>query len=156
MPQVREVCCEHGEDTQEAVMVKRAHPEDNLQKAVVMFLQIQENLGRLTYFAVPNNPRSARDGARQVQMGMRAGTPDLCILAKDHAPLFIELKAEKGRLSDNQHIAWVRLENNGCHVILCRSLDEVMLCVNRWIAGWQPAFWRDATIHGIDVREVRA
>ncbi len=112
--------------------MKRNREEDQLQKAVVEWLQVQENLGRLTYFAVPNNPRSARDGARLKQMGLRAGTPDLCILARSRRPLMIELKSPKGRLSIDQKIARDRLDESGCWVAVCRSFDEVKTVVENW------------------------
>jgi hypothetical protein len=114
--------------------MKRNHPEDELQKAVVMFLQIQENLGRLTYFAIPNNPRNAIDGARLKQMGLRAGTCDLGILARDHIPLFIELKAERGRTSFEQVEAMHRLETiGGAICVVCRSLEDVQKIVAGWL-----------------------
>jgi hypothetical protein len=111
----------------------RARPEDAIQKAVVQWLQIQENLGRLTYFAIPNNPRNAIDGARLKQMGLRAGTPDLCIMTKGFAPIFIELKAPKGRLSDAQRLAADRLVEHGGVIVVCRSLDEVQGTIAAWI-----------------------
>lgn len=114
--------------------MKRNRPEDEIQKAVVMWLAIQENLGKLTYFAIPNNPRSVVDGARLKQMGLRAGTPDLCILAKDHIPLFIELKAPNGRVSIDQQIAFGRLKDQRAMVVVCRSLDDVRMIVAGWLA----------------------
>lgn len=115
--------------------MKRARPEDAIQKAVVIWLAIQENLGRLTYFAVPNNPRNAIDGHRLKQMGLRAGTPDLCIMARDHIPLHIELKAPKGRTSFEQIEAMHRLETiGGAMCVVCKSLDDVQKIVAGWLA----------------------
>lgn len=113
--------------------MKRAHPESDIQKAVVQWLQTQENLGRLTYFSIPNNPRSAATGLKLKREGMRAGTPDLEILANGCVPLFVEMKAPKGTLTDEQELAAHRLTEHGALVVVCRSLDDVMNLVNTWL-----------------------
>lgn len=115
--------------------MKRNHPEDAIQKTVVEWLQVMENLGRLTYFAIANKPRNAASGAREKQLGSRAGTPDLCILAKAHIPLFIEMKAPKGRTSFEQVSAMHRLDTVGGAVcVVCRSPDDVREVVSRWLS----------------------
>jgi hypothetical protein len=107
--------------------------ESKIQQAVVRFLQVQENLGRLTYFSVPNNPRSAATGLKLKREGMRAGTPDLCILAKDRVPLFVEMKAPKGSLTQDQILAADRLSEHGAIVTVCHSLTDVEMLVGNWL-----------------------
>jgi hypothetical protein len=113
--------------------MKRNNPESEIQKAVVKFLQLQENLGRLTYFSVPNNPRSAATGLKLKREGMRAGTPDLVIMAKDRVPLFVEMKAPKGRLTDDQILAADRLTEHGAVVTVCYSVTDVEMLVGNWL-----------------------
>lgn len=114
--------------------MKRNRDEDKLQEAVVIWLQIQENLGRLTYHAIMNNPRSARDGARLKQMGLRAGTPDLLCMSPWHVPLYIELKAPKGRVSFEQIEAMHRLDKiGGAMCVVCRSQEDVQKIVTGWL-----------------------
>jgi len=113
--------------------MKRNAIESEIQKAAVKFLQLQENLGRLTYFSIPNNPRSAATGLKLKREGMRAGTPDLMILAKDRVPLFVEMKAPKGRLSDDQILAADRLTEHGALVVICRSVTDVEMLVGNWL-----------------------
>lgn len=114
--------------------MKRNREEDALQRTVAEWLMVMETLGRLTFFAVPNNPRNAIDGHRLKQMGLRAGTPDVVIMARDHIPLFIELKAPKGRTSFEQIEAMHRLETiGGAMCVVCRSLEDVQKIVAGWL-----------------------
>lgn len=113
--------------------MKRNNLESEIQRGVVKFLQLQENLGRLTYFSIPNNPRSAATGLKLKREGMRAGTPDLCIMAKDRVPLFVEMKAPKGTLSDDQILAADRLTEHGAIVVVCRSVTDVEMLVGNWL-----------------------
>lgn len=109
-------------------------PEDAIQKAVVQWLMIMETLGKLTFFAVANKPRNAASGAREKQLGSRAGTPDLVINAVGRCPLYIELKAERGRVSFEQVEAMHRLETlGGALCVVCRSLDDVQKIVAGWL-----------------------
>ena len=69
-------------------------PEDNLQKAVVDYLElIEAREPGFVFFAVPNaGKRSFKGAAREKAMGLRSGVPDLCIIFGGR-PHFIELKA---------------------------------------------------------------
>ena len=116
--------------------MKRNQIEDELQRNVVEWLAVQELLGHLTYHAVMNNPRSARDGARLKQMGLRAGVPDLLILSPWRVPLYIELKQPKpkGRVSFEQVESMHRLETlGGAMCVVCRSQEDVQKVVTGWL-----------------------
>jgi hypothetical protein len=103
---------------------KRAHVEDDLQRAICHFLQWALPADAV-YFAVPNGGlRSPRVAARMRATGTRAGVPDLCIIHRGHA-LFIELKAAHGTMSAVQKEMARRLIYAGAEVMLCRSLEDV-------------------------------
>ena len=70
---------------------------------------------------------------KQGRMGLRKGWPDIEVFVQRHwfydnirwAPIFIELKSEKGRISDNQKEVLQMLDEIGCYTMVCRSLLEV-------------------------------
>ncbi len=106
--------------------------EDDIQKSVVAWLVIQENLGRLTFFAVPNEGRRSWGQINRYKaMGLRAGVPDIIIVTRD-GTRFLELKAEDGRMKDSQKDFFSRLETHGHEPWLARSLEEVQGFVNAW------------------------
>ena len=65
------------------------------------------------------------------KMGLKTGIPDLCFLVMGGKCFFIELKDEKGKLSDNQKFRIPILINLGFSVYVCRSLEEVKLVMER-------------------------
>jgi hypothetical protein len=77
--------------------------EDKLQMALWELICMRKKDGVLAW-AVCNNPRSARDGARYKKMGMVAGCPDLHFLVNGRYQT-LEVKTEKGRPSLAQ-LAW--------------------------------------------------
>lgn len=104
--------------------VRRRHDEDDLQRAVVKFLRwsLPDNA---TFFHIPNGgQRHKRAAARLVGLGVRAGMPDLAIIA-DGRPLFIELKADAGRVSPAQMQMAMKLIYCGAEVLVCRSVEDV-------------------------------
>lgn len=104
----------------------RKAPEAQIQRSVVAFLALQESMGRLLWFAVPNGgQRHPGAGFNLKRQGMRRGIPDLVVVPKVGPVCFIELKSEDGRVSEEQE-AWLeKLPLFGCSVAVCRSLDEV-------------------------------
>lgn len=104
----------------------RRRPEALLQESVCQFLALQERLGRLLYFAIPNGgSRNIIEAANLKRQGLRAGCPDLCVVPKIGPVMFIELKSEEGTLSRLQSLWLQNLVEYGCPVRVCRSLDEV-------------------------------
>ena len=98
--------------------MKRQQPERALQKAVTDYLKLA--LPPEAFFsAIPG-------GDRQMTLtpGYVAGLPDVMIIY-DGGPLFIELKAPKGRLSEAQEDVHAALRRAGSNVRVCRSVAEV-------------------------------
>ena len=103
----------------------RRHDEDDLQMAVVQFLELALPASAI-YFAVPNGGlRSKRVASRLKAMGVRAGVPDLVVLWLGQW-IFIELKPPTGGfLSKAQRETIPLLERAGAAVLVCRSVGEV-------------------------------
>lgn len=83
--------------------MKRANPEAALQAQIWQLIRLKKRPGVLAW-AVCNNPRSARDGARLKRMGLVAGVADMHFLAGGRF-YSLELKTEKGRATEDQ-LGW--------------------------------------------------
>jgi hypothetical protein len=106
---------------------RRQRPEQTLQAAVAKFLR--HALGPETWWgAIPLGGGGRVRGGVLQRTGTRAGTPDLEIIYKGRV-VWLELKAPKGRLSDNQLYTHRQLRNAGSPVYVCRSLDDVMVAL---------------------------
>lgn len=63
-------------------------------------------------------------GAHLKRSGAKKGSPDILII-HDGRALFIELKAAKGRVSDEQGECHQAIWSAGAVVVICRSVDDV-------------------------------
>ena len=119
-------------NARKAFRVPRKHPEDDLQIAVMQWLDLMANAHSFIAWHVPNGgKRNKREAARLKGMGVKAGIPDVHIL-KDGRLYLIELKAGRGVLSELQKQRIERLIVCGALCITCRSLDEVMNATHAW------------------------
>ena len=97
------------------------HPEAKIQVEIVKFLQQQE----IFCHSVPNERRSSPQAmGRLIAMGLRPGVADLVVWWA-HGIGYIEVKAEKGRLSDAQKKFKTRCENSGVSYDVVYSLYDV-------------------------------
>lgn len=76
--------------------------EQSLQIAVVALLDAVLPRGSIVHHSPNGGGRSRAEAGLFRAMGTRAGWPDLVVLCPGVRPVFIELKAGKGRLSDAQ------------------------------------------------------
>ncbi len=107
--------------------------ESQLQAAVVGWLKVQQMLGRLEYFAIANGEkRTARTGKKLQTQGVRPGVPDLCVIGHFGVG-FIELKTKSGHVSDEQKAWEARFKDFEIPHAVCRSIDEVMERVSKWM-----------------------
>jgi hypothetical protein len=67
--------------------------------------------------------------------GAMAGMPDLmvCMASGGYHALFIEMKTEKGKLSDTQKIVHAQLINAGYCVKVCRSFEEFTQTIKTYL-----------------------
>jgi hypothetical protein len=105
--------------------MKRQQPEYKLQCAVVQHLKLRQKPG-VYWAAIPNGEvRSARSGARLKAMGVRAGAPDLFVIAGGRANA-IEFKHGNGRLSPAQKQAAIEWEAAGGAFHVASNIDEAL------------------------------
>jgi VRR-NUC domain len=84
-------------------------------------------------FAVPNGGlRSPSEAARMKWTGTVAGIPDLVIIRPGGAAHFIEMKAERGCLSKDQHVIHETLTALGTPPAICRSIDDARAAFVAW------------------------
>ena len=116
---------------------KPSHKEDDLQISCVRYFdsKIQPKNPHLKLFAVPNGgKRNVIEAAKFKRMGVRAGIADLVLLNGyfDIVPetIFIELKTEKGKHSDNQKEFETWCCKFGYRYITVRSLDDFIALIS--------------------------
>lgn len=125
--------------TQRSIPRKRAHPEDDMQRALFQWITLATP--RIPQLALAFHPanggkRDPREAARLKGLGVRPGVPDVMIPAPnydrhrnacepyDYHGLAIELKAGKNRPTSDQ-VAWAdNLRKARWQVRLCYSFDE--------------------------------
>jgi hypothetical protein len=116
------------------------NPEDRLQEAVCIYLKAQ--YPQTVFYSIPNGSNKTRHEQHLFKAtGLTPGVPDLCIAKPAYGfggktlyhGLYIELKTPKGRLSPAQKEMILRLETNGYLVEVCRSLDEAMAVIDKYL-----------------------
>jgi len=104
---------------------KQKRREQSLQETLVRVLALALTR-ETTFFAVPNGgARSRIEAAILNGQGVRAGVPDLIFISKGRA-FGLELKSEKGELSQAQRAQHVTLRDAGMRIEVARSLGEAL------------------------------
>lgn len=113
-------------------MAIQSQSEEQLQAECYQWFHNSFPALRGLLFHIPNGGnRSMREGAKFKAMGVVAGIPDmmLCVPASNSIAvlnhgLFIEMKAERGKLSEAQIKAHARLLNAGYSVHTCNTVES--------------------------------
>ena len=113
------------------VVMARNNPEFKTHAAIVQVLRFNA-WPEVIWYHVPNgNKLSPRTAGFNKMLGVLAGVPDLCfdIAGCCH---YLEIKAPKGRLSDEQRAFQnLCLETQRPHAVVY-SLDEAIAVLSRW------------------------
>lgn len=99
-------------------------PEQALSILVNQFLIRRLPLDAVHYHVPNGGLRSKSEGTAFKAMGVKAGVPDYMVHVAGRT-FGIELKADKGKESDEQTVMHARLELAGVPVTIARSVDEV-------------------------------
>jgi hypothetical protein len=116
------------------------HEESNIQKKCVEWFKYSFPKNIIASF-----PNGVFISGSQVQRAKRwnnlkaegavSGMPDLiiCIPSGVYHALFVEMKTEKGKLSENQKIVHQVLSDSGYCVKVCRSFDDFVKTVQIYL-----------------------
>lgn len=110
--------------------MKRNYPEDQLQISVSQYLKMQ--YPQLLWWHTPNGgTRNKREGAKFKAMGVKPGVADLLFFWRGGKGA-IEPKAGKNILQDTQKLFQQQWIHTGGQYAICRSIDEVIVCLKEW------------------------
>lgn len=98
--------------------------EAALHKAVVDFLTLALPYGAVLHHSPNAGKRGWYAQAALKTHGVQKGWPDIEVLYKGQ-PFFVELKAPRKYADKDQRACHERLRAAGCHVAICRSIEEV-------------------------------
>ena len=106
--------------------------EDQEQMALVQWLELKG----YKFTAIPNSTytKSWKQKVHNKQMGLRAGLPDLFIIA-NNVPIFIELKRVKGGVVSASQLEWIKaIEAAGVAVKVCKGASSAIKFIEERIA----------------------
>lgn len=112
------------------------HLESNLQQACVKWARLQFPVCRKLLFSVPNGAHLSLMQAKILKgEGMLAGASDLLLLVpKGDVPyLAIEMKTEKGRLSEYQKEFRDAVQEQGGRYEVVRSFEEFRKLIDSYL-----------------------
>lgn len=111
--------------------IKLEPSENQLHKSIAEYLDLA--LPRSIFWTTfPSGGGGLVRGKELKEKGLKAGVPDILIIASGEV-YWIELKKEKkGRLSKDQNITIPRLQLAGCKIAVCRSLEDVEITLTNW------------------------
>ena len=113
------------------VRKSRKEPEYILQIQIVEALK-KILLNSVCLTAFPSGGGGRIRGAKLKRAGLVPGWPDIQIIAQDGRYYGMEVKTPTGRLSQAQRSLHKRLEDNGCEVVVVRSVEQAMDAVHDW------------------------
>jgi hypothetical protein len=113
-------------------MPRRRQPEAQLQRAVIEHLRLRGSSDVFWYHIPMGGYRSRNAGAEMKSLGAKAGLPDLAFVKAGSAK-FLELKADKGSLSEAQRDVHAQLRAAGGEVQTAYDIGDAL----RILEGWE-------------------
>jgi hypothetical protein len=111
--------------------VRRARPEDQIQRAVFEHLALRSAPGVFAFHPANGGWRSRIEAAILKGLGVRAGVPDV-MAVKDGRTYALEIKSPGGRLTAAQNAAHAALRAAGAIVVTSYSLDDAVAQLEHW------------------------
>lgn len=113
----------------------RRTPEADIQRAILRYLGATLPHGFILHHS-PNGGMLKGEVGRSRGLGTKPGWPDLQVVGRTEAgepfTAYIEVKAPRGSLSDEQIAIHDRLKDCGYAVGVARSVDDVRELVRSW------------------------
>jgi len=129
-------------------MKKRAHPEQDLQQAVMALLR-RHARPEIIFTATANGDlRNKVVAVRLKHMGVLPGVPDICICLDGGMTGWLELKSKNGRLSPEQQGFGVKVMKLGHYWAVARTMQEAVYTLVDWDVFKPTANLREWRIKG--------
>lgn len=101
--------------------------EADIQKSIVQYMTIRN----VFFFSVPNERKDMRMMNKLKAMGYTSGASDLIIGHKGRM-YCMEVKADKGKQSENQKEFMHNAIMAGCEYAVVKTLDSAIDCLKTW------------------------
>lgn len=106
------------------------HEETRIQYHIVRYLHLRD----LTVYHVPNERQSSAQAmGRLISIGLLPGAPDLVVHVGGGKILYLEVKAPKGRLSENQKRFAARCDRDGVPYHVVRSVEDTEKIIDLYV-----------------------
>ena len=115
--------------------------ERDLHITVVALLDVYAKPDLLWHHPANGENRNIVTAVRLKKMGVRAGTPDLCLTLPNGRSAFMEFKGSKGRLSPAQIVFRDNCHKIGAPYALVTDPDDAMTILAEW-GALLPVAWR--------------
>jgi hypothetical protein len=115
---------------------KKKQPERELQSAAFYYFRMQYPNYSMLFFHIPNGGHRNVIEAKNLQRaGVVAGVADtfLAVPNKHYPGSFIEFKAPKGKMSENQMNFQSAVVTTGYDYKIIQSIDEFMNYINEYL-----------------------
>lgn len=109
----------------------RRRPEAAVQRAVFQHIRARGVPGLVAIHVGNGGYRKPVEAAIMKSLGVTAGVPDI-LLWHDGKSFALEIKAERGRLSEHQTEMLSRLDRAGVSIAVCHGLDASIKCLEEW------------------------
>lgn len=110
------------------------------QEFVVKWASMQSHPALKWLFHIPNGgSRNIAEAAHLKRMGVKSGVPDLFLPypVGDFHGLWIELKADKGRVMGSQR-EWIEyLRSQGYAAYVCRGAEQAINCIQLYLSDYK-------------------
>lgn len=110
----------------------RAHPEEDLQRAIVAHLRLRGNPDCIWFHPMNSAPVSKRTAGRFKALGVVSGVSDLVFTLADGRSAYMELKAPGGRLSPEQRAFMDKCQRLGVEFCICYDIDTALSVLEAW------------------------
>jgi hypothetical protein len=112
--------------------------EHEIQASLFKWLRMAHPKVERVSYAVPNaGKRSVRAGMYYKAEGLKPGVPDICIPVSSQGfnGLYIELKTDGGKITENQQEWLDRLSEQGYRAVLCHGFEVARAAIDDYLRG---------------------
>jgi hypothetical protein len=112
-------------------MTSRSRPEQQIQRAILDHIRLRAVPGVFAFHPANGGWRSAIEAKIFKSLGVVAGVPDIIIIFGGQC-FGLELKTDRGRLTNVQRDAHERMREAGALVAVVHGIDAALAQLTEW------------------------